>query len=892
MAVGPFSNRVRECRVELVETCSRHVASLLDLLYNVGAVTEEDVSLVTGGSGAGERDRMRTLLDVLYGRGEEACRAFYHMLQSTETQTGSVDVSGQQNLQEHLQKHKDILGKEHETIDYLSIRSSRSGGCSFIDITLSKHRGCTFPFPYQHESAMVGDAFRGLTVRQESCGHDQTCAFRELCQTLLSGSSSGPIMLSGVAGSGKTTLVRRLVQEWASQADSQKVVLSLSFRELNLINEPVSLQELLTVHYSHLKTILSDILAHKTQDVLLILDGLDEFGFPLDFERTPKCSDPERVQTVGAMVVNLIKGSLLPGISILLTARPHAVSKVPPQLVNLSCSVLGFSPAQQRQYFEQNCGSPQAAEKVWGFVSSHKPLMLMCHIPAFCWIVSTALQDGTLCLKKGSAAKNQDASTLGMRGDASKEAKNAHIPSITITDIYCCFIKTIMVFHAEGREEGSHFNRLQDSPRVLEEAYPVLRDLGALAFKGLLERRFLFDSSDLGDLSQDSAGLSRVFLVEILKENRALLTVEKSFYFLHTSVQEYLAALYFVLQLLSGSNPFSGPKHRTLRFPPGLHKVFSSAARKLHGPSRLLRHRVKKALLWSQRHQSGYMDLFCRFVSGLLVPQTRFILQGLFPREPRNPCVLSPTPPFLLDLLHSQLESSSLCPERQVNLCHCLYEAKDPGLTKRLQGWLSVLAQRSQSEPSSVFQRDWSELAFLLQLNPDVSILKLDSQHLDAEGLCRLLPVLPLFCTLSLAQNPLGPAGAAMLSVALQSPDCRIESLWLVKTELGCEGVRILAEALKENSTVVDLRMAINQIGDVGAGCLADLLKANRTLKDIRLRDNQMTDRGADLLMTALHENTTLQCLWLFDNKFSKDGVRKLKEFSKRRSHLDIKVCV
>ncbi|XP_041731145.2 protein NLRC3 [Coregonus clupeaformis] len=925
MAVGPCSIALQERRVQLVESWSQNVTHLQELLYQVGALTEEDLSLVRGGGRLGVRDCMRNLLDVLHGRGEEACRAFFHVLQSQRANKESESTgeaippegsgpssigSGPTNMQEYLRKHKGVLGRQHSPIDYLSIRtgrciSSESGDepGSFTDITLSRCVGYTVPLQYhQHEAAMVGDAFRS---------QDQVCTFQDVYQRLLSVPGEDVTLLSGVAGSGKTTVVRRLVHEWARDSESQKIVLSLSFRELNLLSEPQTLHKLLLVHYSHLKPVLARVIDSQPGRILLILDGLDEFRFPLDFERSPKCSDPERTLGMGEMVVNLIKGHLLPGISILVTSRPHAISKVPTLLVTQLYSVLGFSKDQQRHYFEQSCSSPLVASAVWGYVSSYQPLQLMCRIPAFCWIVSTALRDGaTCCLSQVTTTTLPSTARTTQAGSSdTSTTNNSHVKPITITAIYCCFLKSILVFHGEGRsQEGCSPQRLQEAPRVLQEMRPTLRDLGALAFKGLLERRFLFDQADLSSFSLDCSELSKTFLVEILREDRASLTYQRSFHFLHTSVQEFLAALYYVLQALSGSDPFSGLKSAVgvALFPVALHKVLTSTANKLLRPRRLLRRYVKKAFSWGGHHQSGHMDLFCRFVSGLLVPQTRVILDGLFrgrsqilPSPSSSSLSLSsppppppPTPPFLLSLLHSQLQCGRLSPERQVNVCHCLYEAQDPGLAERLQGWLQVLAQQQVPDQSGPAKRDWSELAFLLQLIPDLQDLNLEAQGLDADGLRRLLPVLPLFSTLRLGQNPLGPEGAVVLACAVQSPDCRVERLWVVGTGLGCEGLKVLTEGLKDNHTVVDLRMAINHIGDVGAGCLADLLRTNHTLKDIRLRDNQITDKGLELLMEALTENTTLEHLWMFDNKLSKEGVRKLKEFARSTSHLDIKVCI
>ncbi|XP_062873136.1 NLR family CARD domain-containing protein 3 [Trichomycterus rosablanca] len=911
MAFETCCAEINAHRVELVEKWSKHLNPILDLLFQVGAVTEEDLSYIKGGGHLGERHCMRTLLDVLNGRGEEACRAFLYILPNVLNTTGSTKLILQNPSREHLQQHKDIIARQHAFLNYIGNAGRTSGfaqGTRFTDITFLRQIGCKLPLKFQHESSIVGEPFRAGRV--ETRGQGETCSFKDVYQSMVSVSMNGVVLLSGVAGSGKTTVVKRLVQEWALDETAQKIILSLSFRELNLITEAQSLQSLVSDHYSHLKPILPELLTSNQEQVLLILDGLDEFCHPLDFGRTPKCSDPERELMVDALVVNLIKRNLLPGIAVFLTSRPHAVAKVPHLLVNQFYSVSGFSPSQQQQYFEQSCSSKQAADVVWSFVSSHRPLQLMCHIPAFCWIVSTALQNDTshLFFKTASldaeSQKSPNGFTEEVKADQQISTRNNAVITnrsavcskpVTITEIYCCFLKSLVLFHVGGCVEGMHLNRLQDAPRVLKETKAHLRCLGALAFKGLLERRFVFDSSDLASFSLDCNELVRAFLVEIFKEDRASLTYEKNFHFIHTSVQEFLAALYYVLESFLGLDPFLQLNPSVGLLPPAVLKHLRFVASKLQGRKRMLRRHIKKAFHWGEQQQSGHLDLFCRFVSGLLVPKTRVILNSLFHDEPRSHLALcmplpAVTASFLLQLLRSQLKSSSLSPERQLNVCHCLYEAQDPGLPQRLQAWLKILSLKD-SDQCVLANKDWNELAFLLQLSPDLQELKLDAQGLDAQGLRRLLPVLPLFSTLSLALNPLGPEGAEVLSHALRSPDCQIKKLWVVSTGLGCEGVRILSEGLKDNHTVFDLRMAINQIGDSGAACLAELLKTNCTLKDIRLRDNFVTDRGAELLMAALMENTTLEFLWLFDNKLSKQCVQQLKDFSKRRPNLDIKVC-
>lgn len=640
MAVESCSVEIQKRRVELVENWSKLLNPLLDHLFKMGTVTEEDLSYIKGGGLLGERDCMRTLLDVLQGRGEDACQDFLYLLPHFEASvfTRTANLSVKDPLSDHLLRHKEILARQHTPGSYLGSTSGLPKADWFTDITFSKHSGRQVLVHFQHETSVVGDAFRA--GRAEASGQGETCSFKDIYQSLFSDSGDGVALLSGVAGSGKTTVIKRLVQEWAVDADIQKIILPLSFRELGLITEPQSLQVLLTDHYSHLKPILPQLMTSNQGQLLLILDGLDEFCFPLDFERTPKCSDPERELSVGAMVVNLIKGNLLPDIAILLTSRPHAVAKVPQLLVNQFYSVLGFSPAQQRQYFERSCSSSQIAATVWGFVSSHKPLQLMCHIPAFCWIVSTALHNGTSCLfsdtiPQGGGSQNEEVGKGQCHTSSEFNAliNNCHdIGSrpITITEIYCCFFKTILLFHVGGCVEDMHLNRLQDAPRVLKETKAKLKCLGALAFKGLLERRFVFDSSDLASFSLDCSELLRAFLVEILKEDRSSLTYEKNFHFIHTSVQEFLAALYYVLESLAGSDPFTGLKPNVGLLAPAMHSHLMSVISKLRRPKYVLRRRIKKVLHWGEHHQSGHLDLFCRcsvqYICFFLIPMLTLLL--------------------------------------------------------------------------------------------------------------------------------------------------------------------------------------------------------------------------------------------------------------------------
>nr|XP_006006168.1 PREDICTED: protein NLRC3-like isoform X1 [Latimeria chalumnae] len=849
MDLGPDELRLLEMRPELVERMSERIYEILDHLLSKRTITKEDFSTITG-ENLGIRDRMRNLLDVLPKRGNDACRDLLELVENQWNsqnpakvrlqyqflnvshchwnlkpssfgvgETGSErcgilpqsstscqnkrgtdapgpDVGSDQiNFNKLLEKHKEILEGQHRKInDYIKTTSEHVDLKErYTNLTITK--STLYTEQKEHEVTGVGNAFKRL--EQET--REAVCESDEFCRSFLQ-QEKGVTLISGVAGGGKTTITKKLIQQWAatlqSYPASNKLVLFFTFRELSLITETRSLSELLTSHYSHLKPILRQVVNVEQSKILLILDGLDEFKFPLDFGKTPKCTDPESRQQIHELIVNIIKGNLLPDSSVLLTSRPHAIGKLPEKCIQNFYQILGFSVSQQKEYFQKTCPSKESADRICGYVSSHKPLSLMCHVPAFCWITSTALQEkteGLLTSKENMA---------------------------TVTHIYCRFLKAIMIFHGEKMGESS-VQRLVNASGSLRDFRHCLKDLGAVAFKGLMEHKFLFHVEDLSRFNVDQGSLSSLFLVEILKEDKDSFTFQKNYHFVHTSLQEFFAAVYYVMESYSGRSPFwcVKPPHNFL-----LH-LCASKIHRLLGRRRLVQKHVRRIFQIAHRSHSGQLDLFCRFVSGLLVPRTSRILEGVF--IPRHSLL---DVRYLIKLLEVQLCCENICPERLINVCHCLYEAQDQGLRDRL----GCFVEDSVRGFKNLSSTDWTRLAFVLQLTNSIEMLNLDKCNLEPEGLRRLLPVLPYFFTLRLAQNPLGPEGAAILAEVLKSQDCRIEKLWIVGTQLGSDGASWLSDGLQQNCTVSDLRMACNNIGDEGASCLAEMLKRNRTLRDIR----------------------------------------------------------
>ncbi|XP_065326164.1 NACHT, LRR and PYD domains-containing protein 12-like [Pelmatolapia mariae] len=150
----------------------------------------------------------------------------------------------------------------------------------------------------------------------------------------------------------------------------------------------------------------------------------------------------------------------------------------------------------------------------------------MCHIPVFCWITATVLEDVLETREGGQLPK-------------------------TLTDMYIHFLvvqaKVKKVKYDGGNETDPHW-----SP----ESRKMIESLGKLAFDQLQKGNLIFYESDLTECGIDirAASVYSGVFTQIFKEERGLYQ-DKVFCFIHLSVQEFLAALHVHLTFInSGLN--------------------------------------------------------------------------------------------------------------------------------------------------------------------------------------------------------------------------------------------------------------------------------------------------------------------------------------------------
>ncbi|XP_072567044.1 uncharacterized protein [Paramormyrops kingsleyae] len=324
------------------------------------------------------------------------------------------------------------------------------------------------------------------------------------------------VLTKGVAGIGKTVSVQKFILDWAEGKANQDIhfIFALPFRNLNLIKDEYSLTELLHRFVTELKSLEStELFKYK---VLFIFDGLDECRLPLDFQNCEGWCDVKKKMSLDVLLINLIKGDLLPSALLWITSRPAATNQIPPDCIHRVTEIRGFSDAQKEEYFRRRFSDQSLASRIITHVKSSRSLFIMCHIPVFCWISATVLER------------------------LFSETDRAEIPR-TLTQMYTHFL----IFQTSLKKDKYMKNY---ETKLKEYSKEFLLKLGKLAFVNLEKGNLIFYEQDLteNDIDVSEASVHSGVCTEVFKEEYGLYQ-DKVYCFVHLSIQEYLAALYVFL---------------------------------------------------------------------------------------------------------------------------------------------------------------------------------------------------------------------------------------------------------------------------------------------------------------------------------------------------------
>ncbi|XP_022616807.1 NACHT, LRR and PYD domains-containing protein 12-like isoform X2 [Seriola dumerili] len=769
-----------------------------------------------------------------------------------ETQSQVRAASAAEALQKCQPKVKSKLKKKFQCVFEGIAKAGNPTLLNQIYTELYITEGGTGEVNYEHEVRQIETASR-KPVRPE------TTIRREDIFKVLPGTDEPvrTVMTKGVAGIGKTVLTQKFTLDWAEDKANQDIQFTFpfAFRELNVLKEKkFSLVEL--VHHFFTDTKEAGICRFDQFQVVFILDGLDECRPPLDFHNTEILTDVTESTSVDVLLTNLIRGNLLPSARLWITTRPAAANQIPPECVGMVTEVRGFTDPQKEEYFSKRFEAVQAS-RIISHIKTSQSLHIMCHIPVFCWITATVLED------------------------VLKTRKGGELPK-TLTQMYIHFLVV-----QSKLKNVKYDGRSETDPHWSPETRKMIESLGKLAFEQLQKGNLNFDQSDLTECGIDirAASVYSGVFTQIFQEESGLYQ-DKVFCFVHLSVQEFLAALHVHLTFItSGVNLLS-------------EETSISCWSKLFGDkSKLFYQRAVDETLQSP---NGHLDLFLRFLMGFSLQKNQTLLRGLLTQTGSSSKINQVTVQYIKKMIK---ETASA--EKSINLFHCLNELNDRSLEKEIQQYL----RSGHLSTNELSPAQWSALVFiLLSSDKDLDVFDLRKYSASEQALLRLLPVVKASnkallngCNLSerscealasvlssqssslraldLSNNKLKDSGINLLSAGLKSPHCSVETLRLSGCNLLERSCEALASVLSSQSSILtEVDLSDNNLQDPGVDLLCPGLKSQHcTLEILILSGCNLSDRSCEALSSVLSSpSSSLRDLDLSNNKLQNSGVKLL----------------
>ena len=308
------------------------------------------------------------------------------------------------------------------------------------------------------------------------------------------GISRKRVLIEGVPGSGKSTLVQRMCHDWSvgRLAQDYKVVIQVTLRSLSK-DQKLSLEDLIFTSVRDgaiVQEVTDFVTAHQGQGVLFIFDGFDE----LSEEMREK-----------SLVCDIITGHLAPHSSFMVTTRPISAESLY-HCVDRRVEISGFGKEEVekfiREYFASN---PSEGEKLLSTLSRRPHIMNLCFTPLLllmvCYVTSLSDDSPELLL--------------------------------SLHQLFECVIIHTINHNLKrlGRKERT------GSLKDVIQLFPSFNRLIQLALEGIEKDTIIF--SDL-DFEVDSAFHG---LFNCVKAQNQFGIISCTWHFLHLTLQEFMAAL-------------------------------------------------------------------------------------------------------------------------------------------------------------------------------------------------------------------------------------------------------------------------------------------------------------------------------------------------------------
>uniref|UniRef100_A0A8B9S0H8 NACHT, LRR and PYD domains-containing protein 3 n=1 Tax=Accipiter nisus TaxID=211598 RepID=A0A8B9S0H8_9AVES len=691
-------------------------------------------------------------------------------------------------------------------------------------------------------------------------------------QTLFKADEDGQtpqvVVLVGAPGMGKTMTVRKVMVEWVEGTAYTQFdyIFCIDCKDTAFAKE-ASVADLVSKCCPHRRTPAGKIMDDQKK-ILFIFDGFEALGFSLVQPEDELSSDPREVKPLETTLMSLLKKTVLPESSLLITTRPTALQSLRRCLEGeYYAEILGFSAAMREEYFHRYFENDNKANMAFSFARGNEILYSLCIIPVMSWTICTILEQEL------------------------KKKKNLIESSKATTQMSVFYLSRLMKC------------RDRENPQDLQQ---FLHKLCSLAADGIWKHKVLFEEKEIKDHSLDQPDLLPLFLNE--KISKKGVDHGNVYSFTHLHLQEFFAAMFYVLEDDEEMVDDAGALAKDVNM---LLESYSESRKDLNLTVRFL-----FGLLSQKSIEYANEIIGCRISSRAREDLLRW-LQGR-PRgisHPGQALEVSEldTFHFLFEMNEKSFVQSALGHFTEIDLQDIKLTLYDQmALSFCIRQWVGLGCVTLRG-CSFVQQGPGEELAVsvpcsgasgaggcprpLAEEEPDspihplcralrhpgsrLRVLRLQwcglSESCCAE-LSALLAEHPSLDRLELGDGTLGDGGVRLLCEGLRQPGCRLRVLRLRYSRLTSACCEDLASVLGASPRLEELDLSFSEgLRDAGVRLLCEGLQ-NRAcrLQTLRLGSCRLTGACCRTLAARLVESPRLTCLDLSDNELGADGVLQL----------------
>ena len=686
--------------------------------------------------------------------------------------------------------------------------------------------------------------------------------------------SSEMILVEGRPGSGKTTLVHKIVKDWA--AGNVLVKAKLTFLISLFQSEANTLSSFLQhffINEKDLKQTVANMVSSAGEGVCFIIDDFDKSW----------------LSEKGSVVLKLVNKVYLPKAMIILSSRPNATLNE--SLINQRIEVIGFSKRNISKYIEkfpfneEGGATITRASQLKQYLWYHPNVLDMCYLPVHAAMICFLFQ----------FAENITSSQ---------------------TKLYKDFTRLMIYRHLARYKNCTVLFSLKD---LDEQDRKCFKDLCRLAYEMTIKSQQVISSQELQELQvqlgwsstlSKEGGLGLLTIVPTLY----LTGIHQSYAFLHSTFQEFLTAYYIANYMNKKQQVKVLQQYHSMKTV----WLFYSGMVNFERPDCV---RLEELLKSSSDMESFHYALESgqEVVCDSIMKRNsgRFFFPPLTPSDMRSIGYALVTSPLRVtglafacytydekqvDFLLSHIKKVTsfldtldigfqICDNGTDVLCEVLECAKHnidnlvlnikhslPSFANSLVKVINDCTKLSRLSISyagtsdciksfvSSLQSKHLHLLFdeldqqsiqalgdgFVSLPVDMLDLKISASYFDKDSLSLLVGNLQHVRSLHLDLSCNGIDSSAISHMARKCEKTGLQQLSLSSNGIGEEEAISLAEGLKYMSILEELDLSHNSIGPAGASAIAKELKSVSKLKRLDISHNAIGSRGATVLVDNL----------------------------------------